>query len=156
MIALAAGLAAVVSAPGADKSKDSSPACGECCGQSECAGPVAAYEKVSSALAADDLTAAQAAAVNLACCLKCEEQPELATRVEAFSKAASIADARTAFKAISAAIIPLAEKSGDCYIMTCPMAGADWVQTTSTLANPYYGSSMLRCGSIKKTVKAGS
>jgi len=50
----------------------------------------------------------------------------------------------------------LAEKAGDCLIMTCPMARADWIQTTATVANPYYGSQMLRCGTIKKTVKAGS
>ena len=33
----------------------------------------------------------------------------------------------------------------------CPMAnsgsGADWLQMPSTTANPYYGASMLRCGS---------
>ena len=34
----------------------------------------------------------------------------------------------------------------------CPMAledGAIWLQTEETIANPYYGESMLRCGEIK-------
>jgi hypothetical protein len=131
-------------------------ACGECCGQADCGGVVPAYVKVSMALAADDLVAAQAAGASLGCCLKCADQPKLAKQVAAFVDTGSIKEARELFKPISAAVIPIAEKAGNCYIMTCPMAGADWVQTDATLANPYYGSQMLRCGSIKKTVKLGS
>jgi hypothetical protein len=153
--AFAAALSAAVPAFASDAPKASS--CEACCGETECASVVAAYDKVSAALADDDLAAAQAAAATLACCLKCEDQPELAAKVDAFAKAGSLADARTAFKAISAAFVPLAEKAGaDCFIMTCPMAGADWVQTSATVANPYYGSEMLRCGSIKKKVKGSS
>ena len=152
--ALAAALAAAFPALASDTAKPST--CGECCGQTECAGLVQTYEKVSTALAADDFTAAKAAAINLACCLKCEDQAELSAKVDMFTKSASLADARILFKGISAAIVPLAEKEGDCFIMTCPMARADWIQTTATVANPYYGSQMLRCGSIKKTIKTGS
>ena len=40
------------------------------------------------------------------------------------------------------------------YVMHCPMAfnnkGADWLQRDKTLVNPYFGASMLHCGSIKK------
>jgi Cu(I)/Ag(I) efflux system membrane fusion protein len=36
----------------------------------------------------------------------------------------------------------------------CPMAfdgaGADWIQTSTTTANPYYGAAMLRCGDVKQ------
>jgi len=31
----------------------------------------------------------------------------------------------------------------------CPMADATWLQEGTTVANPYYGASMLRCGSIE-------
>jgi hypothetical protein len=152
--AFATALAAAFPAFASDTPKASD--CGECPGQTECAGLVSTYEKVSIALAADDLAAAQAAAVNLACCLKCEEHPALAAKVKTFGKSTSLADARAAFKDISAAMIPLCEQAGDCFIMTCPMAGADWVQTSATIANPYFGSQMLRCGSVKKAVKSGS
>ena len=32
----------------------------------------------------------------------------------------------------------------------CPMADADWIQTDNVLANPYFGASMLRCGTFKE------
>ena len=31
----------------------------------------------------------------------------------------------------------------------CPMADASWLQKGTTIANPYYGASMLRCGRIE-------
>jgi len=39
-------------------------------------------------------------------------------------------------------------KGGDTQIITafCPMAPGRWLQTESTIANPYYGSGMLTCG----------
>jgi hypothetical protein len=130
--------------------------CGACCAADEQPGVLANYVKISNALAADNLAEAQAAAASFACCLKCEDQGELARSVETFAQTKDIAAARNAFKAISAAVIPLLADKGDHYVMTCPMAGADWVQTNETVANPYYGSEMLRCGSVKKAVKAGS
>jgi Cu(I)/Ag(I) efflux system membrane fusion protein len=40
----------------------------------------------------------------------------------------------------------------------CPMAnkgaGADWIQIDKTIANPYYGASMLRCGSQTDSIAA--
>ena len=33
----------------------------------------------------------------------------------------------------------------------CPMAKAGWVQKGNEIANPYYGKSMLKCGTFKKT-----
>ena len=32
----------------------------------------------------------------------------------------------------------------------CPMAKAEWIQKSGKIANPYYGKSMLRCGTIIK------
>jgi Cu(I)/Ag(I) efflux system membrane fusion protein len=44
-------------------------------------------------------------------------------------------------------------------LMHCPMAfdnsGADWVQTGEQIANPYYGASMLRCGSETEVLVGG-
>ncbi|MFQ6047738.1 MAG: hypothetical protein ACE5K7_00055, partial [Phycisphaerae bacterium] len=35
------------------------------------------------------------------------------------------------------------------YIFHCPMANADWLQASRSIANPYYGSKMLRCGQLR-------
>ena len=46
----------------------------------------------------------------------------------------------------------------DLLLMSCPMVynegGADWLQATEPLLNPYFGAMMLRCGSLKETIKA--
>ncbi|KAF0094915.1 MAG: membrane-fusion protein [Puniceicoccaceae bacterium 5H] len=43
--------------------------------------------------------------------------------------------------------------SGDLFLMHCPMAaggeGADWLQPTDELRNPYYGAMMLTCGEVR-------
>lgn len=152
---LATALAAFTTAWGSDNPKAVT-ADGDCCGGAACSALISSYEKVAAALAADNLKDAQTAAVDLGCWAKCEGQAGLRAQIELLSKAGSLADARQLFKGISAATIPLAEKAGAHYVMTCPMAGADWIQTTPTVANPYYGSQMLHCGSIKKTVKTDS
>jgi Cu(I)/Ag(I) efflux system membrane fusion protein len=44
------------------------------------------------------------------------------------------------------------------YLVHCPMAfdfrGADWLQSSSEIRNPYFGSEMLECGSVKETLAA--
>ena len=43
-------------------------------------------------------------------------------------------------------------------VVHCPMAfenqGATWIQTEGSIANPYFGASMLRCGSVTREVNA--
>ena len=43
-------------------------------------------------------------------------------------------------------------EDGQVGLFHCPMAldgeGADWIQEGEETANPYYGSEMLRCGSL--------
>ncbi len=45
---------------------------------------------------------------------------------------------------------------GDVYQMHCPMVygatGADWLQTTDDLQNPYFGSMMLTCGEVMQNL----
>ncbi len=69
--------------------------------------------------------------------------------------------ARDAFKPLSAAVIglmklvpPTTEAAPALYEATCPMAKANWLQTTKDIANPYMGKDMLECGSIERTIKA--
>lgn len=83
--------------------------------------------------------------------------------VEELLKAKTITDIRIAFKPLSDHMIAYAENnpvSSNVYLMHCPMAfhnkGADWLQNSEKLYNPYFGSKMLTCGSTKKTIAAKS
>ncbi len=43
----------------------------------------------------------------------------------------------------------------DAYLQYCPMKKASWLSPSKDIKNPYYGSKMLTCGSVKATVKKG-
>ncbi len=118
-----------------------------------------AYLSVQSALAADDLAAAQSAARTLLASAK--QGPEFAAftkPVQAMISAPDIKAARTSFGAVSRELIALVQHVGttgeqDLFVAHCPMAfggkGGDWLQGDQKIANPYYGAMMLRCGTIK-------
>ena len=67
------------------------------------------------------------------------------------------------FETLSNAFIDAAQETpalfnGDLYLMYCPMVhgdhGASWLQGNKELANPYFGASMLKCGTVKGNLKA--
>lgn len=96
------------------------------------------YEKVHTALAADDLTGAKAAA------------NELGDAGTDIAKAKSLQEARSAFETLSGLTkTKIAGQSG-YYVAHCPMLNKDWVQTSTTISNPYGGKEMVGCGEIKK------
>jgi len=100
---------------------------------------LARYEHVHAALAADDFKAAQKAATGL-------------DGAEGIASAESLAKARVAFKALSLKAIEIAKGHEGFYVAHCPMVkggGADWLQTSKKISNPYFGSQMLTCGTIK-------
>ena len=135
----------------------------------------AAYLPVHAALAGDDhASATDAAAVLL---------PELATldvdglsaetleRWDALATelsrgarrvagSSTIEDARVAFEPLAAAITGAMELAGSraAFVVHCPMAfdgrGASWLQGDEDVLNPYYGASMLRCGSVVDEIAA--
>lgn len=107
------------------------------------------YTAVSTALAADDLDAAQKAATELATSARTAHS-ELAEKASAMASSDSLEAAREKFKPLSEDAVKLARNEEGYFVMTCPMAKADWVQRDKDVANPYYGSAMLRCGSLKK------
>lgn len=41
------------------------------------------------------------------------------------------------------------------FTLHCPMVKADWLQTSEEVANPYYGSEMLRCGQVTGKIRPG-
>ena len=119
-----------------------------------------AYLAMQAALAADDLDTAKAQAkVMMGITGHSGTLPDLlhdmlaADQLEAFRK--------PHFETLSNAFIAAAKQTPQAMpenlmIMHCPMVygdrGADWLQTTEPLQNPYFGAMMLKCGEIKEHV----
>lgn len=78
---------------------------------------------------------------------------DVAKQADALSEAKDLKTAREDFKPLSASLIKyLADKKagkGVYHEAYCPMAKASWLQTEKDIKNPYYGKSMLDCGSFK-------
>ena len=91
---------------------------------------LAGYEKAHTALVDDDLSGAKAAA------------GDLGTEGAELSKSASLKDARSAFQKLSAKAKQLAAGQPGYHVYHCPMLKKDWVQTSTTTANPYGGKDM--------------
>lgn len=140
---------------------------------------VAAYLSVQRGLAADDLTRAQAAAVELGQLLgraKIDNPAEAKQAWAAISQslsghgrhvaqANSIEHARTGFEGLSSGIAMLLRQLGNpldqaLVLAFCPMAfgsrGASWVQQGTDIDNSYFGESMRTCGEIKQSVEPGA
>jgi hypothetical protein len=96
------------------------------------------YEKIHVALAADDLASAKAAAT------------ELRDSGSDIAKANSLKDARAGFEKLSARAKTIAAGQSGYHVAHCPMLNKDWVQTSTTISNPYGGKDMVSCGEIKK------
>ncbi len=96
------------------------------------------YGKAHDALVADDLAGAKKAATDLA--------PDGAD----LSKSKTLDEARAAFSKLSDKAVKLAAGQSGYYVAHCPMKNKDWVQTSTTIANPYGGKEMISCGEIKK------
>ncbi len=96
------------------------------------------YEKIRSALAADDLSNARTAAADLG-----DDGAVLA-------KSSSLKEARVAFEKLSDRAKQLANGQPGYFVVNCPMLKKDWVQTSEKIGNPYYGKEMATCGEIRK------
>jgi hypothetical protein len=99
---------------------------------------LAGYEKIRAALVADDLSAAKAAARDLG-----DDGATLA-------KSSSLKEARLAFEKLTDKAKQTAAGRPGYYVVNCPMLKKDWVQTSETIGNPYYGKEMASCGEIKR------
>jgi len=130
-----------------------------------------AYVEAQRALAADDDPAAAAAAQGVRLALEqvdmslldheahlawMEDLVPLEKAAGAFADAGNIANRRDAMRGLTASLWKSLNRFGiardeTVRIFHCPMAndnqGADWLQTATETANPYFGASMLRCGS---------
>ena len=111
------------------------------------------YLSMQKALAADDLDATKMAASTLTESIHQEEMREV---VSSIADAETLKAARTAFLKLSnhlIAVAPQFPESESLFLAHCPMAfenqGGSWIQGSDTLTNPYFGSMMLHCGTIK-------
>tara|TARA_B100000674_G_scaffold12014_1_gene8906 strand:- start:3579 stop:5291 length:1713 start_codon:yes stop_codon:yes gene_type:complete len=89
--------------------------------------------------------------------------PALEQALDLFAAAPDIASARAAFVSLSETVLGSVERLGlemesALGIYHCPMAlkdrGARWIQRVGAVENPYFGASMLRCGSLQRALVA--
>lgn len=124
----------------------------------------AGYIQIQTALAGDSLEGVVASAQAIAKVVKEDKagtfSATIGPQAEAVAKAADLAGARVAFKPLSESLIQFASKdatlAGLYRQVHCPMAKASWLQTGSTVNNPYMGKSMPRCGQFVQSGSAGA
>jgi membrane fusion protein, copper/silver efflux system len=116
------------------------------------------YFALQTALAADDLPAAQAGLDELL--ILTGHQGELADIIHHMQAAANLDSLRRPhFETLSNTMIAAVKNNrtnliNSVYQMNCSMVysdrGADWLQNHDSLLNPYYGAMMLKCGTVKE------
>jgi len=118
------------------------------------------YLGIQSALAADDLEGAKSHARAMIGIVG--HEGGLASLLHDMLAAETLeAFRRPDFDILSSAMINTAKKNpsafqGALMVMHCPMVyedhGADWLQTSEPLLNPYFGKAMSKCGEIKEII----
>jgi len=76
--------------------------------------------------------------------------PEIAAAATRLAEAHGLEATREAFGALSQPLVRYRELlHGDVpEVVYCPMAKKSWLQPEGPIGNPYYGTSMLRCGKV--------
>jgi len=131
------------------------------------------YFALKNALAQDDLPLARKAAKHFNATLAQINGSTLEEAVQAqweqyapvmtgkLSSQDDLEALRLTFITVSEAMISLSQVldplEQTLYVLHCPMANADqgarWLSREEAIANPYYGASMLRCGSVVATIE---
>jgi len=87
---------------------------------------------------------------------------ELNTATQLLAASTTIGETRAAFYPLSRGIIQAVSAFGvsgayPVYEHYCPMAfndtGANWLDTSEVISNPYFGDEMLRCGEVQRQLK---
>jgi hypothetical protein len=82
---------------------------------------------------------------------------EILKHSEKISDSKDLKAQRQNFADLSLEMIVLAKKSKlstePIYQMYCPMKKANWLSSSSTVKNPYFGNAMLTCGKVVQTLK---
>ncbi|MCP9200194.1 MULTISPECIES: DUF3347 domain-containing protein [Christiangramia] len=130
------------------------------------------YFNLKDALVGDDTKKAAQSGTKLVASLKAfdtksyskEEQEELADIIEDATEHAehisesAIDHQREHFKTLSKDITDMVAITGTkntLYEQYCPMydKGSAWLSSSNEVKNPYYGSKMLKCGKVQKTIQ---
>ena len=128
------------------------------------------YLTIQTALAGDDLAKAQSSAALLAQAIEgadgsTERMADLESSARRIGEAPDIDAARKSFLSLSHQMMQFVKDTGTTggttlYVAHCPMAfdgeGGSWIQADKTIANPYYGAAMLRCGSVQRQLAGGT
>jgi hypothetical protein len=110
------------------------------------------YEAIRTALSSDSIAGVKDHALSLRADAVSLAGADVATHVDALAKAEKIEDARKHFGELSALLVPklLEAKLPGMHGFMCPMLKKTWVQKGADVQNPYYGKSMLSCGTAIK------
>lgn len=123
------------------------------------------YISIKSSLVADDakktsLDASQflkTVSTLKATTISDKNKKSLESAAKSISTAKSIADQRKSFYKLSDLMIDVANENSvsdkTIFVQYCPMAKGSWLSNEKQIANPYYGKSMLTCGSVKSEIK---
>jgi hypothetical protein len=120
------------------------------------------YISLKDALVASKLDAAKESATKLNKALSSVKGAQKASeQAVKISTASDLAAARLTFSTLSNEMAPLVKggqlSTGSLYLEYCPMAnnntGAYWLSNEKEIKNPYFGSMMLKCGSVKETIR---
>ena len=118
-------------------------------------GVLTPYFRIQAQLADDkgDVKADAELVAQAASGLGAQGEP-IATAARTLAGSTSLAAARDAFGTLSDALIVYADSTHDALegatTAYCPMVKKSWVQQGASIRNPYFGKSMLACGSVKK------
>lgn len=122
------------------------------------------YIAIKSALASDDADTTSKAAtefIKTASAIDYKVVSEgnlniLRKDASAISEARTVAAQRETFFNLSDNMIALTKEfklsEKPVYVQYCPMADGSWLSDEKQIANPYYGKSMLSCGSVKSEI----
>ena len=114
------------------------------------------YLALKDALVATDPAKAQKSAAKF---LASNKNENLTASLKAISSTTNVAEQRVAFETLSMNIYDVVKAEGaemPLFKQYCPMAfnnkGAYWLAAETEINNPYFGSQMLRCGSVQETI----
>ena len=116
-------------------------------------GLAAPYLHIQVALANDstDGVAEAARAIAAEAAGMGEQAAAIGAAAETLADAADLQSARDAFGPLSDALIVYGRDVGfgELRLAYCPMVDKEWLQATSEIRNPFYGSMMLTCGEFR-------
>ncbi len=118
---------------------------------------VGSYLEIQVQLAADKIDGIKAPAAAIASRAEAlgDSGAVMAKAARAVGESTDLKAAREAFAGLSDGVIAAARAEGwkdlgDTKLAFCPMVKRSWLQKDAKIRNPYFGSTMLECGEIKK------